>query len=82
MRSSEPGPNARTVTNTACTRHLGGMPPATIRGALATDDVAALAAKRLIVLPMQRGLIRPGSVAHNPTKVEPVIVRNFTSALP
>jgi hypothetical protein len=31
---------------------------------------------------MQRGLIRPVSIAHHPAKVEPVIVRNFAPALP
>ena len=37
---------------------------------------------RLTILRMHRCLARPVSVAHEPAEVEPVIMRNFTPALP
>ena len=95
MRSTEAGPNTRTVTDTAGTSHPSGMPPATTRGTPASNrgsiftvnsgafavDRRALAMDRVGILRMHGRLIRPVSVAHESAKFEPVVVRNFTPAL-
>src|SRR6266480_3102307 len=46
-------------------------------GALAMDAAFAMNA-----LSMQRGLVRPVRVAHDPAEVEPVVVRNLAPAFP
>jgi hypothetical protein len=40
------------------------------------------AALAMDALSMQHGLLRPVCVAHDPAKIEPVIVRNFAPAFP
>jgi len=58
-------------------------PLATIRGsAPATGCRGVLAMNRLSVLHMHRCLARPVSVAHEPTEIQPVIMRNFAPAFP
>jgi len=74
MKSSSAGFYTRAVTDTP---HRARMTPANVSGALAMD--AALA---MVALSMQRGLVRPVSVAHDPVKIEPVIVGNFPPAFP
>jgi hypothetical protein len=88
MRSAESGSKARTVTS--CGTGPGRMVPASIRDASATERRSTLAmysrgvltVNRVSVLRVHRRLARPVSVAHEPAEVEPVIVRNFTPALP
>ena len=88
MRSAKSGSKARRVTS--CRTRSGGMAPAGIRGASATDcrstlamnSRGVLAVNRVGVLRVHRCLARPVSVAHEPAEVEPVFVRNFAPALP
>ena len=46
MRSAEAGSKARAVTDTSCTRHLGSVASANVRGALAVNCRGALAMGR------------------------------------
>ena len=65
--------------STACattdTSHRARMALANTSGALAMDTAFAMNA-----LSMQRGLVRPVRVAHDPAKVEPVVAGNSAPA--
>ena len=50
MRSAEAGSKARAVTHTSCSRHLGSVASANVRGALAMDRRGALTMNRLSIL--------------------------------
>jgi len=89
MRSAEAGFKARAVTDTACGSHPGSVASANVRGALAMNcrralamTAAAFAMDGLSILCVQSRLTRPVSSAHDPTKVQAVIVRNFAPAFP
>ena len=58
------------------------MDAANARGVFAMDCHSALAMNSLRILRMHVCLARPMSVAHEPAKVEPVIMRNFAPAFP
>jgi hypothetical protein len=72
MKSSSARFNTRAAPDTS---HCARVAPANTSGTLAMDVALAMDA-----LSMQRGLVRPVRVAHDPAKVEPVIVRNFAPA--
>jgi hypothetical protein len=64
------------------------VPFAMATGALAVDaaafamNVAAFAMDGLSILSVQRCLARPMRVAHDPAKIQPIVVGNFTPAFP
>ena len=64
--------NARSTTHTL---HRARVAPTNTGGALAMDAAFAMNA-----LSMQRGLVRPVRVAHDPAEVEPVVAGNFAPA--
>jgi hypothetical protein len=57
------------------------MPFAMATGVLAVD-ATAFAMDGLSILSVQRCLARPMRVAHDPAKIQPIVVRNFTPAFP
>jgi hypothetical protein len=57
------------------------VPFAMATGVLAVD-AAAFAMDGLSILRVQRCLARPMRVAHDPAKIQPIVVRNFTPAFP
>ena len=56
------------------------VPFAMATGVLAVD-AAAFAMDGLSILSVQRCLARPMRVAHDPAKIQSIVVRNFTPAL-
>lgn len=68
MKSSAARFSTRSTTDTL---YRARVALANIGGTLAMD-----------ALSMQRSLVRPVRVAHDPAKVEPVVVRNFAPACP
>lgn len=77
MKSSSARFNARSATDT----FRAHVAPTNTSGALATDAAFTMSALRMSVLGMQRGLVRPVRIAHDPAKVEPVVAGNFAPAL-
>ena len=71
MKSSSTRFNARSATDTL----RAHVTPTDTGGALAMDAAFAVNA-----LSMQRGLVRPVRVAHDPAKVEPVVAGNSSPA--
>ena len=77
MKSPSARFNARSTTDTL-RAHVALANPS---GALATDAAFTMnALRRMSVLGMQRGLVRPVRVTDDPAEVEPVVVRNFAPA--
>ncbi len=71
MKSSSVRFNARSTTDTL---HRARVAPTNTRGAFAMSRLS------VGVLGMQRGLVRPVRVAHDPAEVEPVVAGNFAPA--
>ena len=58
MRSAEAGSKARAVTHTSCSRHLGSVASANVRGALAVDRRGALAMDRRALAMSRLSILR------------------------
>ena len=83
---------ARSMTDTLASKTdilaSRSVPFAMATGVLAVDaavfavDAAAFAMDGLSILSVQRCLARPMRVAHDPAKIQPIVVRNFAPAFP
>jgi hypothetical protein len=71
MKSSSARFNTRAPPDTS---HCARVAPAMNAAAFAMDGLS--------ILSVQRCLARPMRVAHDPAKIQPIVVRNFTPAFP
>src|SRR5260370_40560933 len=81
MKSALAGARSTTETSHRARVALANMTGALAMNSAFTMDATAFTVDTLSILRVQRCLVRPMGVAHNPAKVQPVIVRNLAPAL-